>query len=196
MNYPTLVFNFLCFATTFQSSASNETNTGEAFPNNCRVQSLLTALCILHSHPSHYFCSDSIPTSISQHAAPGATNAFSMRPRTFTHPTCSSLVFALSTSPFWNPASHLSPPIAAAMNDCITLPSINTFDAIWPLSMQIIYDQDILSEYPSSSDSFSSQPVPLLFHSVIGSSNTRSSTCSDLLRAVNTRSPSLIFLLR
>ncbi len=152
----------------------------------------------MHNHPSHYFFSDSIPASISQHAAPGATNAFSMRPHTSTPPTCSSLMFALSTSPFWNPAFYPSPPIAAAMNDCITLPSINDLDrnAMWPLSMQIVYNDDIVSESPSASDALSSRPVPLLLHSVMGLSHTRSSTCSDLLRAVNTRSPSLAFLLR
>ena len=200
MNYPIPVLNFLYFATAFQTSASNEAKPGEAF-SNCSVQSLFaTAHCASRTAYSSItiFFSDSIPTFISQHASPGTTNAFSMRPHTSAPPTCSTLMFALSTSPFWNPAFHPSPSIVAAMNDCIILPSINDFDrnGIWPLSMHIVHENDILSESSSASDSSSSQPVPLLLHSVMGTANTRSSTCSDLLRAVNTRNPSLIFLLR
>jgi hypothetical protein len=93
-------------------------------------------------------------------------------------------------------AFHPSPSIVAAMNDCTVLPSINAFDrkGRWPLSMHIVHENSIVSESPSASDSSSSQPIPLLLHSVLGSANTRSSTCSGLLRTVN--SPSLIFLLR
>ena len=197
MNYPIPVLNFLYFATAFQTSASNEAKPGEAF-SNCCVQSLLTALRVPRTLPSHFFFSDSIPTSISEHASPGTTTAFRLRPHTTAPPTCSTLMFALSTSPFWNPAFHPSPSIVAAMNDCIILPSINAYDrnGIWPLSMHIVHENDILSESSSASDSSSSQPVPLLLHSVMGTANTRSSTCSDLLRAVNARNPSLIFLLR
>ncbi len=155
---------------------------------------LLHHIVIQHT----FFPSDSIPTSVSQHAAPGTTNAFSMRPHTSAPPTCSTLMFALSTSPFWNPAFHPSPSVVAAMNDCIVLPSINSFDrkGRWPLNMHIVHENNILSESPTASDSSSSHPVPLLLHSVLGSANTRSSTCSDLLRTANTRNPSLIFLLR
>jgi len=65
------VLNFLYFATAFQTLASNEAKPGEAF-SNCCVQSLLTALRVPLTLPSHFFSviQSPLPSLNMHHLAP------------------------------------------------------------------------------------------------------------------------------
>jgi hypothetical protein len=122
-------------------------------------------------------------------------------------PSCSALLPSLSTSQFWNPASHPSPAIVTLMANCIQSPIIDAFvsDGSWPLSMRLDRVAPDSEPFASSSASASAsasntsktlQANSLLFHSVLDASNAHSSTCSELLRVVDAHSSYLIFLLR